>query len=101
MRRKLALALIIVPWCLTVSLTLVTAENWPQWRGPMLNGISNEKDLPIKWSLTENVAWRLAMPDRSAATPIVWGDAIFLNVADGKDLYLWCVDRRQGTVLWK
>ena len=44
------------------------AENWPQWRGPALNGISNEKDLPVHWSHTENVAWKLSMQqDRSDA----------------------------------
>jgi outer membrane protein assembly factor BamB len=101
MRRKLTLALIIIPLCLTVSIGVVIAENWPQWRGPMLNGISNEKDLPIKWSMAENIAWKLAMPDRSGSTPIIWGENIFLNVAEGKDLYLWCVDRRRGSVIWK
>src|SRR5262245_50817993 len=101
MRRKLTLALIIIPLCLIVSLQAVIAENWPQWRGPMLNGLSNERNLPVKWSMTENVTWKLAMPDRSGATPIIWGEKIFLNVAEGKDLYLWGVDRREGHVLWK
>ena len=35
------------------------------------------------------------------STPIVWGDHIFLNVADGRDLYLWAVDRNRGVALWK
>jgi len=79
----------------------VAAENWPQWRGPGLNGISNEKDLPVRWTRDENVAWKLALPSWSGATPIIWGDRIFLNVAEKEDLSLWCVDRAQGTVLWK
>ena len=61
------------------------AENWPQWRGPTLNGISAEKNLPIHWSTTENVAWKLAMPGGSGATPIIWGNNIFLHVADGEE----------------
>jgi outer membrane protein assembly factor BamB len=77
------------------------AENWPQWRGPMLNGISNEKNLPVKWSATENVTWKLALPAFSGSTPIVWGDRIFLSVADSRDLFLWCVDRSNGAPLWK
>ncbi len=77
------------------------AENWPQWRGPGLNGVSGEKNLPLRWSTEENVAWKLAMPGFSGATPIVWNDRIFLNVADGNDLYLWCVDRTRGDVVWK
>ena len=50
--------------------TVASAEHWPQWRGPMLNGVSREMGLPVRWSPTENVAWKLAMPDLSGATPI-------------------------------
>jgi outer membrane protein assembly factor BamB len=80
---------------------VVQAENWPQWRGPSLNGVSNEKNLPVKWTTEENIAWKLAMPEWSGSTPIIWRDRIFLNVAEGNDLYLWCVDRTKGTMLWK
>jgi outer membrane protein assembly factor BamB len=79
----------------------VEAEHWPQWRGPMLNGISGEKNLPVRWSTTENVTWKLAMPERSGATPIVWGDHVFLNVGEGSSLSLWAVDRTSGAVRWK
>ena len=77
------------------------ADNWPQWRGPQLNGVSGETNLPVRWSKTENVAWTLAMPAWSGSTPIVWGDRIFLNVAEGRELFLWCVDRAKGVVRWK
>ncbi len=95
MRRRLMAA------CLLALLPALGAANWPQWRGPDLNGVSAEKNLPTKWSATENVAWKLAMPDRSGSTPIVWGSRVFLNVAEGDDLSLWCVDRAKGTLLWK
>jgi outer membrane protein assembly factor BamB len=77
------------------------AENWPQWRGPNLNGVSNERNLPLKWTTEENIAWKLTLPERSGSTPIVWRDRIFLNVAAGNDIYLWAVDRSKGTMLWK
>ncbi|HEX5876413.1 MAG TPA: PQQ-binding-like beta-propeller repeat protein [Pyrinomonadaceae bacterium] len=83
------------------SFAVVHAENWPQWRGPSLNGISNEKNLPVKWTTEENVAWKVAMPGVSGATPIIWRDRIFLNVAEGDNLALWCVDKNKGEVLWK
>ena len=92
---------------LAVSTAAPHAEHWPQWRGPSLNGLSSEKHLPVHWSTTENVAWKLALPAWSGSTPIVWGDRIFLNVAedlkvrDGDNLSLWCVDRTRGTVVWK
>jgi outer membrane protein assembly factor BamB len=78
------------------------AEDWPQWRGPSRNGLSGEKDLPLHWSATENVAWKLAMPSKTGATPIISGNRIFLNVAEeDNNLDLWCVDKTKGTVLWK
>ena len=77
------------------------AENWPQWRGPRLNGVSAERGLPVKWSKTEGLAWTLPMPEFSGSTPVVWGDRIFLNTADGDKLQLWAVDRARGSVVWK
>jgi outer membrane protein assembly factor BamB len=79
----------------------LAAENWPQWRGPRLNGVSAETNLPVRWSKTENIAWRLPLPAWSGSTPIVWGDRVFLNVSEDRSLWLWAVDRTRGTVLWK
>lgn len=86
---------------LLLSLSAVNAENWPQWRGPNLNGVSNEKNLPVKWTTEENVVWKISMPGFSGSTPIVWRDRIFLNVADGDNLFIWCIDKNKGAVLWK
>jgi outer membrane protein assembly factor BamB len=77
------------------------AGDWPQWRGPTLDGVSTETNLPLKWDQKDNVTWRLAMPAWSGSTPIVWRDRIFLNVAEGDQLQLWSVDRNKGAVLWK
>ena len=79
----------------------VFAGNWPQWRGPALNGVSEEKNLPERWGAAENVAWKLPLPGLSGSTPIVWGERIFLNVGEGDALSLWCVDRAKGEVVWK
>ena len=77
------------------------AQNWPQWRGPALNGVSTEKNLPLKWTTEENVVWKLEMPEWSGSTPIIWRNYVFLNVAEAGNLYLWAVDKTKGTVLWK
>ncbi len=79
----------------------VAAADWPHWRGPDLYGVSGELGLPVEWSHDENVTWKLAMPDRSGATPIIWREKIFLNVAEEGSLFLWCVDRNKGEVIWK
>jgi outer membrane protein assembly factor BamB len=99
MKRALGTALVV-----TTAVAALSADNWPQWRGPALNGVARETGLPTKWSPTENIAWKLAMPGRSGSTPIVWGENIFLNIgtADGAgDLELWNLDRNNGQLRWK
>ena len=89
---------------LCVSTTVACAENWPQWRGPLGNGISTEQGIATKWSRTDNVAWRLPLPGPGGATPVVWGDRIFLTSSvgegDGADLVLLCVSTA-GKELWR
>ena len=55
--KPLTLAVLIT--CALVA--LMRAESWPQWRGPSLNGVSSETNLPVRWSKTENIAWKLAL----------------------------------------
>lgn len=84
-----------------LCVSLVHGDHWPQWRGPNLNGISDETGLTLTWDREKNVAWKIPMPDRSGSTPIIWGETIFLNVAEGDDLQLWALDRNNGEILWK
>ncbi len=76
-------------------------NNWPQWRGPMLDGTSTETSLPVSWSLTENIAWTLPLDVWSGSTPIIWGETVFLSVSDGDNLSLWAIDRNTGDRLWE
>ena len=89
--------------CLTVMLlsSLSLGENWPQWRGAKADGISSEKNIPTKWSKSENIAWRTPMPGQAGATPCVWGDRIYATSADKKDLVLVCLNTMDGKILWK
>jgi outer membrane protein assembly factor BamB len=99
MRRELLTVLTVV--CLASA--SLFAESWPQWRGPSLNGVSEETGLPITWSATENVAWKLPLPAFSGATPIVWNDLVFLNVATERatgNIELWAVNRDTQAVAW-
>ena len=56
-------------------------ENWPQWRGPNGNGVSDSKNLPTTWSpaTSENIVWKVELPAWSGSTPVIWGDYIFLT----------------------
>ncbi len=68
----------------------LAAENWGSWRGPTQNGISTETNLPKSWSANTNVKWRAELPGPAGATPVVWGDNIFLTSTSGSDLVLLC-----------
>ena len=54
-------------------------ENWPQLRGPGARGVSENEALPLKWSTTENVEWKIEVPGRGWSSPIVWGDKVFVT----------------------
>ena len=53
------------------------AENWHQWRGPNNDGISHETDVPIQWSQTENIKWRLPLPGEGCFYPLSFGKTKF------------------------
>lgn len=78
------------------------AENWPAWRGPTGQGISTEKNLPTKWSKTENVRWRIDLPAPGNSTPIVWNDRIFVtqSIPSEKQRAVICFNRPHGKLLW-
>jgi outer membrane protein assembly factor BamB len=59
---------------------------WPQWRGPLANGVAPEADPPLEWSETKNVKWKVKIPGEGSSTPAIWGDRIFVltAVATGK-----------------
>ena len=94
---KLNLLLLACAWTLSAH-----AENWPQWRGPALNGTSPDKGLPVTFSPTEGVKWAADMPGISGATPVVWGDRVFVMSPDAQnDQWLMCLSRKDGSILWK
>ncbi len=90
---------------LTFSLiaSSLPAANWPGWRGADGSGVTTERNLPTRWSDTENVRWKIALPDRGNSTPVVWGDKIFITQALEKEQQrtLMCLSRRDGKLLWQ
>lgn len=55
------------------------AANWPQWRGPAGQGVSDESGVPLEWSASRNVAWKAPVPGQGHSQPIVWGNRVFLT----------------------
>jgi outer membrane protein assembly factor BamB len=62
----------------------VLSANWPQWRGPRGTGASDERNLPVTWSATENVAWRADLGGVGVSSPIVTGNLVIVTSQAGK-----------------
>ena len=129
MKRQFVFTALMLAVFMAASFSLAQ-ENWPHWRGPHHNGISDATSLPLKWSLTENIKWKIPLPSWSAATPIIWGDRIFImspskaeqktesgqseeqnqgrrrgqmssHDPGGPKLLLLCISKKAGKILWE
>jgi outer membrane protein assembly factor BamB len=79
-------------------------SDWNEWRGPMRDGISLEKNLPTSWSPSgQNLAWKAPYGGRSA--PIVVGDHVYLQNTAGKGELeqerIMAFDANNGKLLWE
>lgn len=120
-------------WLSLAGLLITTAVSaaepalafWPAWRGPLANGTAPEAHPPIHWDATTNVRWKAPLEGRGSATPIVWGDRVFVLSAAATDkpgeppelksaldkrtqapsvvyeFIVTCLDRNTGAVLWR
>jgi len=79
------LVLVVLFW-LPCSSTAAEDNNWPHFRGPAALGVSENTNLPDKWSATENVLWKRDIAGRGWSSPIVWGKRIYITAVstDGK-----------------
>ena len=86
----------------------IAAQEWPNWRGPNYNGSSDSTGgLPVHFDAEKNVKWKFDLPGPSAATPIIYGNNVFISsiqITDkssgkGKLLAL-CFNRQTGKLLW-
>jgi len=57
-------------------------HNWPQWRGPLSTGVALHANPPVEWSEDRNIRWKLALSGGGHSTPIVWGDRVFVTMAE-------------------
>ena len=89
-------------------------HDWVAFRGPGGQGVSTAKALPVEWSESENIAWKIPMPGPGASSPIVFKDHIYISCYSGffvpgesagsqKELkrHLLCLDRKSGKTLWE
>jgi outer membrane protein assembly factor BamB len=89
------------------------AADWPQFRGPDRSGVSKETGLPLEWSGTKNLVWKVPLPGPGSSSPIVFGGRVYVTCYSGYGLdtkapgnladlkrHLVCADARTGRVLW-
>lgn len=110
---------------LCLSPLTVSAQHWPSFRGPNSTGVSEGKKPPVNWDVekTENVSWKTTIPGLSHASPIVWGNRVFVITAISSDAkagfiakdkgiglatddashtwHIYALDKRNGRVLWE
>src|SRR6185436_2761790 len=56
-------------------------HSWPQWRGPLANGVAPHANPPVEWSKKKNIRWKISLPGKAHSSPIVFGDGVFLQAA--------------------
>src|SRR5438874_7646956 len=80
-----------------------TAGDWLQWRGPLGTDQAYKKSVPLTWSKTENVKWRVALDAPGNSSPIVVGNNVFITHAPAESTLrgLHCYNRETGKLLWK
>lgn len=94
---------------------------WPTWRGPYASGVSKHADPPLEWSETKNIRWKREIPGRGSASPVVWGDRVYvltaipagatgdasharpglLNALPAHRFMVMALDRKDGKVIWE
>lgn len=83
--------------------TALYADNWPAWRGADGTGVSMEARSPLKWSATDNIKWKVPLPEPCNSTPIIWDDHVFVTqgLDGGKRRALIAIQRKSGETLWQ
>lgn len=79
---------------------LALAESWPQFRGPGGDGHSAETNLPLTWSESENVKWKVALPGKGWSSPVLVGNEIWLTTAtdENQSLRVLLLDASTGKI---
>jgi outer membrane protein assembly factor BamB len=116
---RISLALLLVVSLLKVAAPAAAADreanakadrievgpaDWPWWRGPNRDGVAtSDQKPPLRWSETENVVWKTAVPGRGHGSATVVGDQVFLATCDEEEetQSVLCFDRKTGSQVWK
>ncbi len=79
--------------------SLLVAEDWPQFRGPGGEGHSTEKNLPLQWNETSNIAWKTPIPGRGWSSPAISNRVIWLTAEVDSSLHVYSLEAQSGKIL--
>ncbi|MGE3316636.1 MAG: PQQ-binding-like beta-propeller repeat protein, partial [Planctomycetaceae bacterium] len=79
---------------------VLSADNWPQWRGAEGNSVSRETGIPLTWGEGANIAWKTPIPEWGTSSPSIWGNALFITAETDGKLLLLKLDKTGGAVEW-
>ena len=96
MINKLLVAFVLV----ICALTNAVADDWTQFRGPNGSGVSPTTGLPTEFGPTKNVVWKTDLPS-GHSSPVLTKDRIFVTAHDKDTLFVLCLDRQTGRILWR
>ncbi len=107
-----------IVWVMALASMAAGDGDWPQFRGPGGDGLSQSANPPLEWSEAKNIAWKVALPGRGRSSPVLLGDRVWLTTAVEKgvvrkrigpddmqtaehlSLGAACLDRASGKLLW-
>ena len=79
------------------------AGQWPGWRGPTGDGIVPDTKAPLEWSVEKDLKWKVKVPGKGHASPVIWDEALFLVSADEDtgERILMRLNLKSGKTIWK
>lgn len=93
-------------WAVAVGCAFIVcvaqAENWPRFRGPNGQGISEAQGIPTKWT-EQDYCWKITLPGAGHSSPVIWDGKVFVTCADqaARRGYLLCLEGANGKELWR
>ena len=115
--KKMPLIIVVILACLIINVQSVSAQNWPQWRGPLATGEALSGNPPIEWSEQNNVRLKTRINGTGHSTPVIWGNTIFITAAQTAEnddisgaivtatkpvkFLVIAIDRESGKVKWE
>ena len=82
MRANLPLSILVATRaafpCSAIAESVDADRSWPQWRGPLATGVAPHGNPPLEWDAKKNIAWKVEIPGKGYASPIVWKDTVYV-----------------------